>query len=96
MPYGPVYQTALYGASPPAHVPVIVIDWPLSIVGVVGFIEEIDRGDGGKAYAFAIANVSIIRAKIIGNVLNLAGFMDLYVQTSFLDITTIVFFGIIL
>lgn len=74
----------------------MVIDWPLSIIGVMGVIEEIDRGDGGKAYTFAIANVSIIRAKIIGNVLNLAGFVDLYVQTLFLGIATIVFFGIIL
>lgn len=42
------------------------MDCPLSIVGVAGFIEEIDKGDGGKAYAFAIANVSIIKANAIG------------------------------
>ena len=33
-----------------AHVPVMVIDWPLSIIGVMGVIEEIDRGDGGKPH----------------------------------------------
>ena len=94
MPYGPVYQTALYGASPPAHVPVIVIDWPLSIVGVVGFIEEIDKGGGGEA--FAIPNISIINANIMGNALNLARFRAPRLQALSLCIATIILFGIIL
>ena len=43
MPSGPVYQTALYGAVPPDHVPVMVTDCPLSIGTLEGVIEEIDK-----------------------------------------------------
>ena len=69
MPSGPVYHTALYGAVPPDHVPVIVIDWPLSIGAFEGVNEEIDRGDDGvtNAYTFAITNVSIIKENVIGS-----------------------------
>ena len=39
MPYGPVYQTALYGEVPPDHEPVMVTDCPLSIGTFEGVID---------------------------------------------------------
>ena len=72
----------------------MVIDWPLSIIGVMGVIEEIDKGV--VAEAFAIPNTSIINANIRGNALNLARFRAPRLQALSLCIATIILFGIIL
>ena len=65
MPYGPVYQTALYGEVPPDHEPVMVTDCPLSIGTFEGVIEDIDKGV--VADTFTIPNANIIKANVIGD-----------------------------
>lgn len=42
-PEGPVYHFIVYVGLPPVQLPVKVMDWPMSIIGLEGLIVGVDR-----------------------------------------------------